>query len=146
MFLRIFSLSSSLAPLRAIAHWLVSTFLRIVWISLSVNLPISSKTNIRRRISSTSSGVFLAEVVEQRALGGAVGDVEHLGHGGDAAGVLEALAHHARHAALEALFDFANDLGVGLAHRGDAADDGELRARRAGRPEFPRQSWAAGAT
>ena len=37
MFLRIFSLSASLAPLRAIAHWLVSTFLSTVWMSLSVN-------------------------------------------------------------------------------------------------------------
>ena len=71
-------------------------------------------------------GSFLAEIVEQLALGGTVGDVEHLGDRGDAAGILEALAHHARHAALEPLFDLANDFRIGLAHRGDAADDGEL--------------------
>ena len=71
-------------------------------------------------------GGFFGQVVEQLALGGAVGDVEHFGDRGDAAGMLEALAHHARHAALEALFDFADDFGIGLAHRGDAADDGEL--------------------
>ena len=125
MFLRIFSLSASLAPLRAMAHWLVSTFLSTVWMSLSVNRPMSSKTNIRRRISSTSSGSSCARLSSKRPLGRAVGDVEHLGHRLDAAGVLEALAHHARHPALEALFDFADDLGVGVAHRGDAAHDGQ---------------------
>ena len=70
-------------------------------------------------------GVFLRQAVQQRPLGRAVGDVEHLGHGLDAAGVLEALAHHARHPALEALFDFVDDLRVRAAHRGDAADDRE---------------------
>ena len=70
-------------------------------------------------------GVFLAEAFHQRPFGGPIGDVEHLGHRLDAAGVLEALAHHARHPAFEALFHFANDLRVRLAHRGDAANHRE---------------------
>ena len=91
--------------------------------SLSVNRPMSSKTNISRRISSTSSASSCTKAIHQRPFGRPIGDVEHLGHGLDAAGVLEALAHHARHAPLEAFFDFANDLGVRAAHRGDAPDD-----------------------
>ena len=78
-------------------------------------------------------GVFLGEVLQQAPLGGAIGDVEHLGHALHAAGVLELLAHHARHAVFEALLDLVDDLGAGLAHGGDAADDGELPLARAGR-------------
>ena len=91
-------------------------------------------------------GVFLRQAVEQRPLRRPVGDVEHFGHRLDAAGVLEALAHHARHPPLQALFDFANDLGVGAAHRGDAADDRQPPRLRQARPGFPRRSWPAGAT
>ena len=68
-------------------------------------------------------GIFGTEAFHQRPFGRAIGNVEHLGHRLNAAGVLEALAHDARHAAFEALLDFANDLGVRAAHRRDAADD-----------------------
>ena len=87
-------------------------------------------------------GIFLRQAVEQRPLGRPVGDVEHLGHRLDAAGVLEALAHHARHPALEALFHLADDLRVRAAHRGDAADHGQPpRLGQAGQ-NFRRRSLA----
>ena len=44
-------------------------------------------------------------------------------NGLDAAGVLKALAHHARHASFEAFFHLADDFGIRLAHRGDPPHD-----------------------
>ena len=46
-------------------------------------------------------GVLLGEVLQQAPLGGPVDDVEDLGHARHAAGVLELLAHHARHAVFQ---------------------------------------------
>ena len=57
MFRKIFSLSSSLAVLRARVSWSLSISLSTDWMPLSSTWLMSSKTNISRRISSTSSGL-----------------------------------------------------------------------------------------
>ena len=71
-------------------------------------------------------GVFLGEVFQQAPLRRAVDDVEDLGHAGHAAGVLELLAHHARHAVLQPLLHLLDDLRAGLPHGGHAADHRQL--------------------
>src|SRR5262249_52278379 len=80
--------------------------------------------------------VLGAKAFHDGAFGRAVGDVKNLGDGFDAAGVFEALAHDARHAALEAFFNFAYDVGVGAAHRRDPADDRQATRFGQAREDF----------
>ena len=61
---------------------------------------------------------------------GAVGEVEHLRDGIDAAGFFEGLADDVGEAMLQAALDFLDHLGVGLLHVGDALDDLDLLLAR----------------
>ena len=110
----------------AIAHCEVSTFFSTACTSLSENFVRSSNTNIKPANFFDQFGIFLGEIFQNCAFGRPIGDVENLGHGRHSAGVFELLAHHARHPMLEPLFDFLNDLGIGLPHRGHAADHRKL--------------------
>ena len=78
---------------------------------------------------STSSGVLGFEAFHDALFRAAVGKIEHLGHGVDAAGLFEGLADDVAEAVLQAAFDFLDYLWVRLLHVGDALHDLHLLSR-----------------
>ncbi len=62
--------------------------------------------------------------------------VEHFGHGLDAAGLLEGLVDHGRQPVLQPALHLLDHLRVGLLHRGDPLDDLDLLGRRQPRQDL----------
>ena len=123
---RIFSLSSSLAPLSAMAHCELSTFFSTVWMSLSRQFVDVLEDEHQAPDLFDQFRVFLSQVFQQIAFGGAIGHVQDFGDACHPARILELLAHHADHARFQPLFDLSDHFRIGLSHLGDALDHRQL--------------------
>jgi hypothetical protein len=83
-----------------------------------------------RRICSTRSGSSASRPFHDPFFRGTVGQVENLGDGIDAAGLLEGLADDVGKTMLQSALDFLDHLGIGLLHVGDALDHFDLLLAR----------------
>ena len=143
MFLKILSLSSCAGGLEGQGQLLVVDFLEHRLNALVVDQQDVLEDEHEPANLLDQIGVLGFQAFHDSLFRGAVGEVENLGDGVDAAGFFEGLADDVGEAMLQAALDFLDDFGIGLLHVGDALDDFDLLLARAGRREFRWPSAAA---